>query len=43
MNEEKKQDETEIDPTEATTEADVSDGAEQKQPPVDLPSIDEVR
>ncbi len=32
-----------VDPVEATTEADVSDGAEQKQTPVELPTTDEVR
>ncbi|CAN5331225.1 hypothetical protein BH11ACT2_BH11ACT2_18810 [soil metagenome] len=32
----------EPDPTDATTEADVSDGAEQKQKPVDLPTTDVV-
>jgi hypothetical protein len=31
-----------VDPLEASSEADVSDGSEQKQKPVDLPTIDEV-
>jgi hypothetical protein len=43
MTDEKQTPEDDIDPAAATTEGDVSDGAEQKQKPVDPPVIDEVR
>jgi hypothetical protein len=42
MSDEKNSPDADIDPLEATTEADVSDGSEQKKPPVDAPDTPDV-